>query len=538
MANSSETSKDLFTVDKTANTIVKEGSSEVVFPNSQDVFYNPVQEFNRDISIAVIKEYMKVYIKSNTVTSVNDKVQVEHAHKDNFTIVECLAASGLRSIRYAKEIPGVKKIIANDLADEAFESITANVKLNNVEDIVIPNHGDAAMLLYENRSYNKRFDVVDLDPYGSPTAFLDSAVQAVKDNGLLMITCTDLAILCGNHSETCRAKYGATSIKSKACHEIALRIVLQAVESHANRYGRYITPLLSVSVDFYVRVFLIIKTSQKMVKCSSSKLSMVYRCTGCDTFSFQPLGKFVETKENNIKHSVSQGPPVNINCEHCGHRHVLGGPVWTAPIHDQSFVQNLCKSVQKQPKLFGTSKRMIGILSVLSEELADSPLYYHVDRLCQIFSVKPMKRKDLWSAILNAGYKVSSSHAAKSTMKTNAPPHFIWDIMKEWRKKVSKDMNLKELAPSSPGFNIMSQPSKSSVSFEAHENSTPESMQNDLVRYQVNPQANWGPKARAKSSIKYDTLAEKRKLLQGKKRKQPDENTNRTDLHATDVDNT
>ena len=35
----------------------------------------------------------------------------------------------------------------------------------------------------------------------------------------------------------------------------ALRIVLQCVESHANRYGRYIVPLLSISADFYVRVF-------------------------------------------------------------------------------------------------------------------------------------------------------------------------------------------------------------------------------------------------------------------------------------------
>ena len=28
-----------------------------------------------------------------------------------------------------------------------------------------------------------RFDVIDLDPYGSPTPFLDSALQAVADGG-------------------------------------------------------------------------------------------------------------------------------------------------------------------------------------------------------------------------------------------------------------------------------------------------------------------------------------------------------------------
>ncbi len=37
---------------------------------------------------------------------------------------------------------------------------------------------------------------------------------------------------------------------------MALRILLRCVESHANRYGRYIEPLMSISADFYIRVFL------------------------------------------------------------------------------------------------------------------------------------------------------------------------------------------------------------------------------------------------------------------------------------------
>jgi len=46
----------------------------------------------------------------------------------------------------------------------------------------------------------------------------------------------------------------------------ALRIVLQCVESHANRYGRYIVPLLSISADFYVRVFVRIFSGPAMCK--------------------------------------------------------------------------------------------------------------------------------------------------------------------------------------------------------------------------------------------------------------------------------
>lgn len=50
---------------------------------------------------------------------------------------------------------------------------------------------------------------VDVDPYGSPSVFLDSAVQTVADGGLLMCTATDMAVLCGNNGEVCHSKYAA-----------------------------------------------------------------------------------------------------------------------------------------------------------------------------------------------------------------------------------------------------------------------------------------------------------------------------------------
>jgi tRNA G26 N,N-dimethylase Trm1 len=47
---------------------------------------------------------------------------------------------------------------------------------------------------------------VDLDPYGSPSVFLDSAVQSVADGGILMCTATDMAVLCGGNGEVCYSK--------------------------------------------------------------------------------------------------------------------------------------------------------------------------------------------------------------------------------------------------------------------------------------------------------------------------------------------
>lgn len=49
---------------------------------------------------------------------------------------------------------------------------------------------------------------------------------------------------------------------------------------------------------------------------------MVYNCTGCETFTLQPLG-ILKTSENkkNVKFCIPTGPAVNTNCEQCNHRH-------------------------------------------------------------------------------------------------------------------------------------------------------------------------------------------------------------------------
>lgn len=58
-------------------------------------------------------------------------------------MLEALSATGLRSIRYAKEIPNIDEIIANDISLQAVESIKTNVKLNQVDDIIKTSHEDA-----------------------------------------------------------------------------------------------------------------------------------------------------------------------------------------------------------------------------------------------------------------------------------------------------------------------------------------------------------------------------------------------------------
>jgi len=74
--------------------------------------------------------------------------------------------------------------------------------------------------MYRHRRPSDRFSAVDLDPYGCPSPFLDAAVQCMSDGGVLLVTCTDMAVLAGNCPETCHSKYGAVSLRIKCCHEM------------------------------------------------------------------------------------------------------------------------------------------------------------------------------------------------------------------------------------------------------------------------------------------------------------------------------
>ena len=120
-----------------------------------------MQEFNRDLSISVLNVFCKRFLRErqekllkknkkdangNNDNDLNnsDKEYIAGTKYDNgLRILEALSATGLRSIRYAKEIAGVKEIIANDLSKNAVEAIKENIKHNQVEHLIEPSHADA-----------------------------------------------------------------------------------------------------------------------------------------------------------------------------------------------------------------------------------------------------------------------------------------------------------------------------------------------------------------------------------------------------------
>ncbi|KAK6753670.1 hypothetical protein RB195_012949 [Necator americanus] len=496
--------------------IVQEGKAKIGFHGP--VFYNPVQEFNRDLTVSVLRQFVKSRAQGEATTSkangtpvspIAKKQKLDFDIEDKpIRILDALSASGLRALRFFHEVENVDFILANDFSENAVESIKENIILNGAEGKVRAKFGDAVMTMMEHRSIDKRFHAVDLDPYGSASVFLDSAVQCVADRGILMVTCTDMAVLCGNTPETCYNKYGSTTVRLKCCHEMALRILLRSIDSHANRYSRYIEPLISISVDFYVRVFVRLYTGARLTKESGTKVGNVIACSGCHSMEVMPIlrkvedGKSLKYCSSVVRQSIMDS---NNKCIHCGHSLHHAGPIYTGPIHNRQFVEGVLASLKETPaeERLGTHNRLLGVLTNVAEEL-DEPLYYEHDQLFNVVKCCVPKAVSVRSAILNAGYKVSGSHCNPRALKTNAPVDFLWDICRLAAKEANVTADRHD--QKAPGHKILSEPIKNEINFQLHPGAIIQTKNDQMVRFQCNKGKNWGPRSKAKGSVN-STLA-------------------------------
>ncbi|KAK4053978.1 RNA methyltransferase tRNA(m5U54)methyltransferase [Microbotryomycetes sp. JL221] len=490
---------------------------------------------------------------TTTTPSSDDKVLTPPKFK--FTLLEALSATGLRAIRYAKEIPLLRYVVANDLSSSAVEDIRRNVEYNGLaptglpapvtsvtregeidenqtkdkqddvsdvtqpkqlskaeqEDLVLGrvrvNEGDACVKMYNHRTEETRFDCIDLDPYGSAVPFLDAAVGAVADGGLLCITCTDMGVLAGhNYPEKAFTHYGGVCVNAEYSHEVGLRLVLNALAQTAARYGRHIEPLLSLSIDFYVRLFVKIDTGKIEVESSCSfdysKTSLLYYCHTCQTPTLQPFGRVAERKNpksNNINYSyhAPSGPPVGDNCAECGGKHNIAGPMWSGPLHNKQFVDEMLQFVKEHPDDFKTSPRLEGMLTVARNEL-EAPFYFKPSKLSGFFNSISPSLQTVGSALMNSGYSISRSHASSGSIKTDAPRSFVLDVFREHIKKNPvAEKNVKE---GSLARRMLDRPQRHEINLDLHPKVNNFLLINPkLVMYQMNPQAHWGP---ARAAVK------------------------------------
>ncbi len=412
-------------------------------------------------------------------------------HGPRFTILDALSATGLRALRYATEIPFVTRIIANDLSHDAVKSIEMNIDHNGLKGKVCSNVGDARAYMYSKVGIEKtsssgtaihRFDVIDLDPYGTAAPFFDAALQAIQDGGLLCVTCTDAGVFASNgYPEKAYALYGGVPLKGVHSHEGGLRLILHAVAAAGAKYGIAIEPLLSLSIDFYARLFIRIHKRQQDVKLLAGTTMIVYSCDhGCGAWATQLLARnnarLSNNGETNFKHTYSQGPSATPFCEHCGTKTHLSGPMWAGPLHNPYFIQRILDKLPTLNKTtYSTLPRIEGMLTVALEEdlnldkilisetstpapgtnpdpqfqsppsslpiprtppsqLDPHPFFFIPTYLAKVLHCQTPSEDSLRGAFRRLGYRVTRSHCKPGSFKTDTPWSVVWEVMREWMR--------------------------------------------------------------------------------------------------------
>ncbi|RPB23463.1 TRM-domain-containing protein [Terfezia boudieri ATCC MYA-4762] len=306
-----------------------------------------------------------------------------------FRILDALSATGLRALRYALEIPFATHLTANDLSAAAVQTIHRNLLYNqptNPSAIqkITPTTSPAQAHMYASPH---NYHVIDLDPYGTASPFLDSALQAIvtKDSGpghatgggggLLCVTCTDAGVWASTgYAEKCFALYGGMPIKGDASHEVGLRLIIYSIATTAAKYGLAIEPLLSLSIDFYARVFIRVKKSAAEVKNLASKSMLVYNCdSGCGAWRTVALGR-AKTEIGRkggefVKYGLASAPDGGKGCDWCGFREHIGGPMWGGDLHEEGFVRRLLEMVEEaDEEVYTTLPRIRGMVMTALDE--------------------------------------------------------------------------------------------------------------------------------------------------------------------------
>ncbi|KAI4267856.1 MAG: hypothetical protein LQ337_008156 [Flavoplaca oasis] len=406
-----------------------------------------------------------------------------------FRILDALSATGLRALRYVKEIPHVTSVIANDISSSATASIKLNAEYNGIIDKIQPTTGDAKSLMYHTIAHTKDlFSVIDLDPYGTAVPFLDAAVQALHDGGLLCVTCTDAGVFASvGFPEKTFSQYGGISWKGTQGHEAGLRLILNAVATSAAKYGLAIEPLLSLNIDFYARLFVRIRRSPADVKFLASRTMIVYNCDhGCGSFSTQYLA---QTKEREDKsggkfhtHSLAQAPSATPFCDHCGFKTHLAGPMWGGPLHNPHFIVRVLDMLPNLDKeVYATIPRIEGMLTLAlnetlfqeSPQLSPSgsneaipivsldpalrdphPFFFNPSILARTLHCSVPSDAALRGALHGLGYRTTRSHTEPGSIRTDAPWSVIWEIMREWVRQ-KHPIKAGSLKKGMAGFEIM-----------------------------------------------------------------------------------
>ncbi len=324
------------------------------------VFFNPAMKGNRDVSVLYARAF----------------------GKDRMKILDGLGGCGARGLRIYEEAPHDINIHINEWNKPAFELLQKNVNKWEREDRITLHQKDLNCILA-----SKRFDWVDIDPFGSPVSFLDAAVQSVKDGGTLSVTATDTAPLCGTYSKACIRRYGARPLRTAIMHEVGLRILVGNAIKRAATFDIALFPLLSYYSGHYFRCYFTKKNGAKVADSQLAQIGYIL-------------------KEKSGEYRTSKWPEKGKQ---------FGGPLWLGPLSQPDCASALLKHLDAT-----ISEDTKSLLTTLSEELPEPPFHYNTDEVASHLQTLPPGTKKIVDALRDCGFSASLVHYNTKAFRTNA----------------------------------------------------------------------------------------------------------------------
>ncbi len=324
------------------------------------VFYNPVMALNRTISVLLLNAL------SNTKMQLADP----------------LAASGVRSIRFLKELSKnkISSIHINDYSKDAISSIKENFKLNKIKSTKVQVYNkDANIFLLESFG----FDYIDIDPFGTPNLFLDASIKRLARNGILAVTATDTAPLSGTFPSTCLRKYWALPQRNETMHENGLRILIRKIQLIASQYEKALTPIYSYSTEHYMRVFL---------RCEKGK---------------KKVDKILKQHGNYNN----------------------AGPLWLGQLWDKSIAQKIASTAKKLTYISEQEKKFLN--TITQESKIPVVGFYNLPKICKKNKLTMIKQDEIIKRIKHTGYKVALTHFANNSIRSDISKEELISILKK-----------------------------------------------------------------------------------------------------------
>ena len=359
--------------------MITEGKIKINLYGKKSVFYNPEAELVRDIDIAALQVFQGMF-------------------EGKLHVFDAMAASGVRGIRYSKEVAGLGRITFCDKNPVAVGVIKKNIKLNKATKCRVLK-SDASVLMR-----NEIFSFIDIDPFGSPATLMDSAARSIYHQGALSVSATDAGTLGGIFPDATFRKYGIRAYRTEFYPEMSVRTLISFIMLTMSRYDRAFFPLMSFITKHYVSVFGKVEHAGKLEDLLSSFGYVMY-CQKCGN---RQLGRPVQ------------------RCN-CSNDFEISGPLYLGAIENRKFCEDLLEELSKRD--FTKIREERRLVMLLRDETELPPFYYHMHDSPAFFGKKLPSFEDLLDVLKESGFKAGRTHFSPLGIKTNATVEQIVRIL-------------------------------------------------------------------------------------------------------------